>query len=207
MDQLAAITTFAVDFIAAMGWGERISILTGLIYILFSVRQSPLCWPFGIISVAIWMVIVFTGKLYMDAFLQLVYVVLGFYGWYQWLRGGQDNTPLAVRRVDLTLWVWLIVIGTLTTIPLGLISEHVLKASFPWWDTITTVISLMAQYLLAKKYLENWILWIVADAMYIWIYSVKGWPGYAVLMGIYTAMAVLGFLNWHKSLKQKASNA
>ena len=94
------LINFTINFITAMSLGEQLSIATGLIYILLSVRQNPLCWPFGIVSVAIWMVIVFQGKLYSDAFLQFVYVVLGFYGWYQWLRGGTGNTPLKVQRVD-----------------------------------------------------------------------------------------------------------
>lgn len=201
MIEFAEATRFVADFVSAMGWPERISTLTGLIYIVLSVRQNPLCWPFGIVSVGIWMVVVFTGRLYMDAFLQLVYVVLGFYGWYQWLRGGRDNTPLAVRTVSRGLWLRLAVMAVAVTIPLGLLSQHVLEASFPWWDTVTTVISLIAQYLLARKYLENWLLWIVADAIYVWIYLAKGWPGYSMLMAVYTFMAVLGFLGWWKSMK------
>lgn len=202
MDMLASAAGFVADFIAAMGWGEKVSTLTGLIYIVLSVRQNPLCWPFGIVSVAVWMVIVFAGRLYMDAFLQLVYVVLGFYGWYQWLRGGADSTPLPVRRVSARLWAWLCGLGLAATVPLGLVSQHVLHASFPWWDTVTTVLSLMAQYLLAKKYLENWVLWIIADAVYVGIYIAKGWPGYSVLMGIYTVMAVAGFVSWRRSMER-----
>ncbi len=201
MDLIANAAGMVMDFISAMGTGEKVSTLTGLIYIVLSVRQNPLCWPFGIVSVAIWMIIVFTGKLYMDAFLQLVYVLLGFYGWYQWLRGGADSTPLPVRRVSARLWAWMGGLGLIVTIPLGLFSQHILHASFPWWDTVTTVLSLMAQYLLAKKYLENWVLWIVADALYVWIYIAKGWPGYSMLMGIYTVMAAIGLAGWYRSMR------
>lgn len=200
-ESAAGIITFVVQFVQAMGWPERISTLTGLVYIVLSVRQNPLCWPFGIVSVGIWMVVVFLGQLYMDAFLQFVYLVLGFYGWYQWLRGGQDRTPLPVRSVDRKLWTRLGLIGIGTTIPLGLLSQYVLHASFPWWDTVTTVVSLIAQYLLAKKYLENWLLWIAADVAYIFIYQAKGWPGYGVLMAVYTIMAGVGFVQWLRSMR------
>ncbi|SDL46203.1 nicotinamide mononucleotide transporter [Maridesulfovibrio ferrireducens] len=192
---------FIITFINSMGLGERVSIATGLIYIVLSVRQNALCWPFGIVSVAIWMVVVFQGKLYSDAFLQFIYVVLGFYGWHQWLRGGKDHEPLKVRKIDLKLSLRLAAIGLITFIPLGYISENYLGASFPWWDALTTVISLIAQYLLAKKYLENWILWITADAMYIVIYYLKGWTGYSGLMTVYTVMAIIGFAGWLKSYK------
>ncbi|OEU70774.1 MAG: nicotinamide mononucleotide transporter PnuC [Desulfovibrio sp. S3730MH75] len=190
---------FIISFINAMGLGEQISIATGLIYIVLSVRQNALCWPFGIVSVTIWMVVVFQGKLYSDAFLQFIYVVLGFYGWYQWVRGGIDHEPLKVRKIDRKLSFRLAIIGLMTFIPLGYVSENYLGASFPWWDALTTVISLIAQYLLAKKYLENWLLWITADAMYIVIYYLKGWTGYSGLMTVYTIMAIIGFAQWLKS--------
>lgn len=192
---------FIVDFIGAMGAEEQISIATGLIYIFLSVRQNPLCWPFGIISVGIWMVVVFQGKLYSDAFLQLVYVILGFYGWYQWLRGGRDHTPLRIRKVSRSLALRLILIGLITFIPAGYAAEKYLQASYPWWDALTTVLSLIAQYLLARKYIENWLLWIVADSMYIGIYYAKGWTGYSGLMAVYTGMAVIGFIQWMKSYR------
>ena len=198
MDLINFITTF----VSSMGIGEQLSIATGLIYIVLSVRQNPLCWPFGIISVAIWMVIVFQGKLYSDAFLQLIYVILGFYGWYQWLRGGNDNEPLKVRKVDRKLALKLAAIGVITFIPAGYLAEKYLNASFPWWDALTTVLSLIAQYLLARKYLENWLLWITADLMYIVIYYLKGWTGYSGLMAIYTIMAVVGFIQWLKSYNE-----
>ncbi len=192
---------FIIAFINAMGLGEQVSIATGLIYIVLSVRQNALCWPFGIVSVAIWMVVVFQGKLYSDAFLQFIYVVLGFYGWYQWVRGGDGHEPLKVRKIDRKLSCRLAIIGLLTFIPLGYVSENYLGASFPWWDALTTVISLIAQYLLAKKYLENWLLWITADTMYIVIYYLKGWTGYSGLMTVYTIMAIIGFAQWLKSYK------
>ncbi|WP_432734947.1 nicotinamide riboside transporter PnuC [Maridesulfovibrio sp. FT414] len=192
---------FIAEFIRSMGIGEQISIVTGLIYIFLSVRQNSLCWPFGIISVGIWMVVVFQGRLYSDAILQFVYVVLGFYGWHQWLRGGINNKPLKVQKLDRKLGIRLFALGLVTFIPAGYIAEHYLQASYPWWDALTTVLSLIAQYLLARKYLENWILWIVADTMYIGIYYAKGWAGYSGLMAVYTAMAVLGFMHWLKSYK------
>ncbi len=193
------LINFIINFISSMGLGEQISIATGLIYIVLSVRQNPMCWPFGIVSVGIWMVVVFQGQLYSDAFLQFVYVVLGFYGWYQWLCGGEDNTALKVQKLDTRLALRLALIGLFAFIPTGYAMENYLQASFPWWDALTTVLSLIAQYLLARKYLENWILWIVADVMYIGIYYAKGWTGYSGLMAVYTVMAVIGFIKWLKS--------
>ena len=201
------LVNLVLGFIEAMSWAERVSIFTGLIYIVLSVRQKPLCWPIGIISVGIWMVVVFNGKLYMDAFLQFVYVVLGFYGWWQWLRGGEDQTPLPVRTVSRALAVKLAVIGVVATLIFGYISQNILDAAFPWLDTVTTVISLTAQYLLARKYLENWILWIVADVMYIYIYFAKGWTGYSWLMAVYTIMAVVGLYSWYKSMRAEGVEA
>lgn len=201
------LLSFVSGFIEAMSWPERISIATGLIYIVLSVRQKPLCWPIGIVSVGIWMVVVFNGKLYMDAFLQFVYVVLGFYGWWQWLRGGENETPLPVRTVDRPLALKLAGIGVVAVIIFGYISQYVLDAAFPWLDTITTVISLIAQYLLARKYLENWILWIVANSMYIYIYFAKGWTGYSGLMAVYTVMAVAGLYSWYKSMQAESAEA
>lgn len=204
-DLAAQTVNFIYSFVAAMGLGEQVSILTGIIYIILSVRQNPICWPFGIISVGIWMIVVFTGKLYADAFLQFVYVVLGFYGWYQWLRGGKGSSPLPVRKTPRKLALRLTGIGIVATIICGWISQKYLHAAYPWWDSITTVMSLIAQYLLAKKYLDNWILWIIADVIYIFIYYFKGWAGYSVLMLIYTIMAALGYIQWRKSMFQNST--
>ena len=190
--------TIVVEFIEGMGWLERISVATGLVYIVLSVRQKPLCWPFGIVSTAAWMVVVFQGKLYMDSVLQLVYVVLGFYGWYGWLRGSDGSAPLPVSRITRKQSAILLGIGVASAVPLGLASQYILKADFPWWDTITTVMSIIATYLLARKVLENWILWIVADSMYIGIYYAKGWNGYMILMAVYTLMAFVGLWNWRR---------
>lgn len=188
-----------VEFIEGMGWLERVSVATGLIYIVLSVRQKPLCWPFGIVSTAAWMIVVFQGKLYMDSLLQLIYVVLGFYGWYGWLRGGADKAPLPVSRITRNQSAILLGIGVVAAVPLGLVSQFLLEADFPWWDTITTVMSVIATYLLARKVLENWILWIVADSMYIGIYYAKGWNGYMILMAVYTSMAFVGLWNWRRA--------
>ena len=187
-----------VDFIEVMSPLERVSVASGLIYIFLSVRQKPLCWPFDIVSTGAWMIVVFQGKLYMDSILQLIYVVLGFYGWYGWLRGSTDSTPLPVSRITRRQSAVFLAIGVASAIPLGLVSQFLLEADFPWWDTVTTVMSIIATYLLARKVLENWVLWIVADSMYIAIYYAKGWNGYAVLMAIYTAMAFVGLWNWRR---------
>ena len=194
--------TFLWNFLTGMSGFEQIAVLTGIIYVCFSVRQNPICWPFGIVSCFFIILVTLPGKLYNDAFLNFIYIILGFYGWYNWLHGIDKQKGLPVRRLSAKEILGYLSLGLLVTLIWGYLSARYTDNDYPWWDTVTNVISLIASYLLARKVLENWILWIVADILYIIIYHWKGWHGFSFLMGIYTIMAFVGLVGWWKSYQK-----
>lgn len=175
---------------------EITTLVTGLTYLVLSLRQNPWCWPIGIVSVSCWLVVVFYGKLYLDAFLQLVYIILGFYGWYQWRRGNHGS-PLKVRRIR-TREVAALTVFFVVATPVCGYTAHTIGADMGYLDAITTTLSLMAQLLLTRKVLETWLLWFVANGMYIYIYYTKGWDSLTLLMSIYTVLAAVGWWSWRK---------
>jgi nicotinamide mononucleotide transporter len=136
--------------------------------------------------------------------LQVVYVVLNSLGWYWWLRGGVQHTELNVTRTPMLQWIVLAVItGTSTwgmTLYLGSIRD-----SAPFLDALTTVMSLVAQYLQTRKYLESWLVWISADVIYIGLYIFKGLNLTAILYAIFLTMCIAGFIEWRRSLRSTSA--
>lgn len=178
---------------------ETLTVVTGVIYLLLSIRQNPYCWPVGIVSVVSWGYLAFSGRLYMDAFLQLVYVVLGFYGWWQWVRGGAHK-PLLVRSA--TPWEWGIGSGVFVGLTAIFYTISLaLEADFAFWDSLTTALCLVAQYMTAKKVKESFLLWAVANGIYTLLYMAKDWHALAWLMGVYTCLSFVGYRAWDRSMK------
>lgn len=206
---IETIATFWKTYYAPVQWPEWVAVVTAIIYIVLSVREKPLCWPFGIVSAGFWMWSSIYYGFYMDGVLQAYYVIIGFYGWYEWLHGSKQKSELPVSRTNAREWAILSSIGIVSTAAFGLFyagpyTDFCDKrgwdpTSYPWWDTVTTVMSFIATWMLARKKLENWILWIIADGIYIWLYDAKGMRGVSAMMVIYTIMAVVGFVRWRRS--------
>lgn len=172
----------------------------GVICVVLFVRQNVWAWPTGIVNVGLYIVVFYRAKLYADMGLQVVYVVVSLYGWYQWLHPGEGRRELPVTRVSLREGV---ILG-LVTLATGAFMAHTLAthtdAALPYWDSATVAVSLAAQWLMTRKKLENWMLWIGADLVMIGIYLVKALHPTAALYAVYTVLAILGLRTWRKSM-------
>ncbi|MEP6701337.1 MAG: nicotinamide riboside transporter PnuC [Betaproteobacteria bacterium] len=180
--------------------------IAGFILSVFAVwltaRQHILCWPIGILSVAVYAVIFVDVKLYSDAGLQVIFAFLQVYGWYAWLTTGP--TPASQRPVGRTVPAMaasLLLIGIAGTAALGYGMATRTDAALPWWDAGTTVFSLVAQWLTARKAIESWPLWIIVDIVYVGIYIAKDLQLTAVLYAIFIALAFYGWQQWHSDLR------
>jgi nicotinamide mononucleotide transporter len=129
-----------------------------------------------------------------------VYFVLSLYGWYEWLYGGTDKSTLPVTRTPARTWFTLAAIGVLFWIVDATVIARAPGASLPYVDALLVTISLVAQYLMTKKRLENWALWIVADIAYVGMFVFKGLYLTAANYAVYLALAVLGHAAWKRSL-------
>lgn len=151
--------------------------------------------------VVLYIFIFYQVKLYSDLILQVVYVVLQFYGWYNWLHGGKENSLLNVTKLpskNLVFWVFL---GVIITFGWGYVMDNYTDAAVPYWDGFIAVMSLIAQWLLAKKKLDSWFFWIAVDIVAIGVYFHKHLYFTTGLYSLFLFLAVLGFREWKKSFE------
>jgi nicotinamide mononucleotide transporter len=182
---------------------ELLGAILGIVYIVFSIQQNILTWPTGLLTSVIYVAVFFNARLYADMGLQVYYVAISIYGWYFWIKGKkpQNTTQVPVKNTPGLLWIKL----TFGSVVLYTILLYILlnwtNSDVPYMDSFTTALSIVATWMLAKKYIEHWLLWIFIDAFSAGLYIYKGlWPT-AVLFIIYTIMAVLGYIEWKKDLE------
>jgi nicotinamide mononucleotide transporter len=181
---------------------EKIAVVCGLANIYLTVRQNIWCWPVGVVMVSLYVYIFFDAKLYSDAGLNVFFLVMQFYGWYHWSRGGVEHSRslATVKRLSAREWAWTIA-GVLTgTAVLGTTMHRLTDAALPYPDAFTTLLSVFAQFLLTRKVLENWILWIVADVVYIGVYTSKSLYWTAGLYVVFLVLCIKGYREWKASL-------
>jgi len=178
---------------------EITAVVCGLINVTLVVRRSIWNYPFGIIMVSLYAKIFYEHQLYSDAILQVYFFFFQFYGLYYWLRGKSENgkvvvNPLPARRfqgylaIALVFWVlWSYAMGQLT------------NASFPYWDGAIAVLSMLAQFLLARKHFQNWYLWIVVNILAIGLFTVKDLQPTAALYFVFLILSIIGLIRWRKS--------
>lgn len=183
---------------------DQILEITGVVFTLLNVylltKQRILAWPLGLIGVTIYAYIFFRAQLYSDFILHIVYMILNAYGWWYWSTGRQNSSEeLPVTSLsEGNRWRWILVI-----IPgfvlWGYLMHVYTDAALPYPDAFTTVTSLVAQYLLARKKIENWILWIIVDVVAIVIYSIKGLYPTSFLYSVLLVLSISGYISWKKS--------
>jgi len=178
---------------------ETLGVLAGVVAVWLTVRENVWCWPIGLVNVLLFIVVFYRARLYADMGLQVVYVALCLYGWWAWLHGGSGAGPLAVGRTP-PRWRWgLLGAGIVAWVGLAFFLAGYTDAALPWWDSATTSFSLVAQYMQARKWLGNWLVWIAVDVVYVGIYIVKGLYPTAVLYAMFLLLAIAGWRAWRAS--------
>lgn len=179
---------------------ELSAVVVGIISVYLGVRQNVLVWPTGLVNVALYTVVFFEAGLYSDMGLQVVYFGLSLYGWYEWRYGGAGRTELTVTRTTRGTWLRLSVIGVAFWALDGMFTSRMPGAAVPYVDAATATTSLVAQWMMTRKLLESWIVWIVVDTAYVALFVWRGLYLTAVNYAVYLVLAVLGYLAWRRSL-------
>jgi nicotinamide mononucleotide transporter len=182
---------------------EHVAVACGLANIYLTVRQNIWSWPVGVVMVSLYMYIFFNAKLYSDAGLQVFFLVMQFYGWYHWTRGPVEHARSLspVTRLGTKGWV-LTVAGVVTGAALlGTAMDRLTDAALPYPDALTTMLSVVAQFLLTRKILDNWTLWIVADVIYVGIYTSKALYWTAGLYVVFLVLCIKGYRDWRRDVK------
>ncbi len=179
---------------------ENIGIVSTLICVWLNTKQNIWGWPMAILAAIVYGIIFYQAKLYSDMELQIVFVIISIYGWWQWLYGSEEKNTLKVIITPKRYFLVLLVIFILFSCISGYLHKKFTDASWPYFDSSLTAISLIAQWILARKYLENWILWILANAGYVLMYFSKNLFGTSVLYILLLALAIKGYFDWRKSM-------
>lgn len=178
---------------------EVLGVAFSIIYLYFSIRQNILLWPMGIISAVLYMVVFYQSKFYADMGLNGYYFIISIYGWIIWRRGKNENgKDLPLSRITGKMVAILLIITSITFMGIGVILVKFTDSPLPFWDAFTTALSFTATWMLARKILEHWILWIIVDAVSMGLYLYRGLYPTLVLFAIYTIMAIVGYIEWKK---------
>lgn len=175
---------------------ETVAVLLGLINIVLVVRRSLWNYPFGLAMVTLYAFLFFDEKLYSDTLLQIFFFIVQLYGWWNWLRGRDSGGEVIVRRRGaraMMLWIAGILMATALW---GALMHRYTDAAFPWWDASVAMTSIAAQILLSQRYIENWPLWVLTDALAIGLYHVKGLELTAGLYGVFLLVSLWGWREW-----------
>ena len=178
---------------------EAIAAGFGVISVYLSTRQNIWSWPTAIINVSLYIIVFYQGRLYGQMALQPVYLTLSIYGWYQWLHGGQQHSKLLVSRAPRRLLLWLGIFNIAAWILVAMILRRT-DAALPGLDALLTTTSLVAQWMMTRKVLENWLLWIAVDIVYVPMFISQGLYATAMLYAAFLVLAVMGFVDWRRSV-------
>ena len=198
---------FAPAFIlwaAPFTWLELVAFVLAIAMVVFNMRVNPLGWPLAIVSSALYFFLFWNSKLYGDASLQIFFVLIAFWGWWQWLRGtADDGSALKVRQLG-TSARWKLLAALAVAWPsTGLFLKTYTDTDVPWWDAFPTAASVIGQWLLGRKYVENWLVWFVVNVVSVGLFAYKGLWLTTVLYGIFIVMSVFGWRAWRR-LQQAA---
>ena len=178
---------------------EMTSFTLAVIMVYFNIRQSPWGWLFGISSSALYAIVFYEARLYGDMGLQFFFISVSLWGWYQWLFGGKQHRGVMVSRLTLSGWVVSAVGWLIAYLILSWFLRVYTDTDVPHLDAFLTAGSLVGQFMLSRKKIENWHVWIFIDAIYIGLYIHKNLILTAVLFAVFVVMAVIGLLAWKKS--------
>ncbi len=196
----SAITTA----LAAMSGWEIVAVILALAYLLLAMRENIACWYAAFASTAIYTLLFWDVSLLMESALQVFYLVMAVYGWWQWRHHRDTQRDLQIHRWPLrTHLVVFAVVGALTAI-FGYVLEATTSAALPYLDSFTTWGAVITTFMVTRKVLENWIYWFVIDGVSIYLYLDRGLYLTAVLFMVYVVLVVVGFFHWYAIYRKEA---
>jgi nicotinamide mononucleotide transporter len=183
---------------------EWLGVFTGILCVWLAAKNNIYNWPIAIVSVVIYIFIFFESKLYADMGLQFYFFAMNLYGWYFWSKNRnnpESSRPIAIiTRNEIMLSILGVIVFTLI---LGFVLKKNTDASFPFLDSFCTACSLIAQIFLARKVLQNWLIWIFVDIIYVGMYISKDLYATAIMYALYVYIASVGYLDWRRTYREQ----
>ena len=190
-----AFTLWAAPFT----WLELVAFVLAVAMVVGNIRVAPVAWPLAIVSSLLYFALFWSSRLYGDATLQIFFAVVALWGWWQWLRGtGSDGGALRVRALPARMrWVLLGVLALAWPATGWYLKTHT-DTDVPWWDAFPTAASVIGQWLLGRKYIENWLAWIIVNVVSVGLFAYKGLWLTVILYTLFIAMSVVGWRAWRR---------
>jgi nicotinamide mononucleotide transporter len=190
---------------------EIVGTISGLIYLYFSLKQKIWLWPLGIITSGYSVIVFYDKQLYADMTLNIYYIIVSIYGWYHWLirKDNTHHSSIKISVLTISNWIeYLLIVGVLTLIIAYILLNFpqkigLIPSALPWWDSFLFSGSILATWMLARKVLEQWLWWIVIDAISIGVFIYKELYIFSGLFLVYTIMAIIGYISWKKDWKKQ----
>lgn len=189
-----------------MNYLEIIGAFVGLLYLWLELRVSIWVWLAGIIMPAIYIAVYYQAGLYADSGISLYYVFAGVYGWVMWRKNRLRQEKYRIVRTPLRQIAPMALVFIISFLLIGEILVEYTDSTVPWSDSFTTALSFIAMWMLAHKYLEQWLVWIVVDAVSCGLYVYKELYFTAALYGLYAVIAVFGYMKWKQIMKSTEIN-
>jgi nicotinamide mononucleotide transporter len=178
---------------------EITAVVFAILYLALAIKQNILCWTAWILSSCLYTYVMYSADLYMEALLQIFYVVMGIYGWHQWLNRNSSKQELSVSTWQPAKHASAVTLIFVLAYVSGLLLEKYTAAALPFLDAFTTWGAIVTTYMVANKVLENWIYWFVIDSISIYLFISRGLYFTAFLFIIYLFMIVVGYRTWQQS--------
>ena len=176
---------------------EITGFLVGLLYLYWEYKADWRLWIASVVMPAISLFVYWRAGLYADFGIDIYYLLIAVYGFYVWRRGGgEQHEELHITRTPRLMWPLLVLAFILIYLAIAYVLIHFTDSTVPWWDALNTSLSIVAMWMLARKWVEQWLVWLVVDAISVGLYIYKGIPFYAVLYALYTIIAWFGYRRW-----------
>lgn len=187
---------------------EFLGFLSGFVYIVLSIRQNIYLWPLGILSSVFYIYVFYFAKLYADMSLQVYYLVVSIYGWYYWISAAKQKhtAELPISKTSGKQYVYFVFVTTILYLGIYYILIYFTDSPVPVLDAFTTAISITGTWMLARKLLENWIVWIFADIIYCGLYYYKELYLTVALYFSMAVLAIIGYVAWKKKFNLQHGN-
>lgn len=193
--------------ITTVSFTELFGFITGLICVWLGVKEIPWTWPIGILNNAIYLVVFWRNGLYAIALLQIAYAAISLYGWWNWIRCGTEHSRLTVVRARTVDLVASSAVVTLLASGIFLLLRRFTTSEVPAWDAVTTALSLAAQFMMSKKWIQSWAVWLTVDVIYIALAAYKHLYLTSVLYLVFMALCLAGWVRWYRVLNEQNAQA
>lgn len=182
-------------------WPELTGSILGLISVYFQYKQNPLLWPISIVVAVLYTYVFVRSGLYAYSLLQIYYFIIGFYGWYIWIRKTDKQDSLKITRTTYPSSLILLVAFIVLNTGLFFILHYFTDSDVEYADSFITALSFIATWMLARKKLENWIIWFIADIVSVGLYFHKELYATAIFYSVLTIVAIFGYFEWKKQMQ------